>query len=220
MKNYIFGYGSLIEKNSRLRTVPSALNAFPVKIRGYARGWWSRTGNVGLSTTFLGCIKTGEIENFDVVNYVTGVLFEVTDNDLTVLDEREQGYKRINVNVDKIDDYANLIHENSKIWIYVNEFKDRIDIEEDIPSKQFPIVQSYVDICMNGCIEIEDLFPVAKRNKFATEFIKSTCYWSSYWVNDRIYPRRPFIAVPNASKIDFLLKENLPDSIFDNIYFE
>lgn len=34
----------------------------------------------------------------------------------------------------------------------------------------------------------------------------STPSGSQYWVNDRLYPRRPFIYQPNASRIDAALK--------------
>lgn len=82
-------------------------------------------------------------------------------------------------------------------------------------------MQSYVDVCISGCLEVEQLFPKAKSMEFASDFIKSTFYWCSYWVNDRIFPRRPFIYRPNAYEIDKLLKDNLPDkNIFTSIYFE
>jgi hypothetical protein len=40
---YIFGYGSLIERESRIATWPSAELAWPVVIKGIARGWFDQT---------------------------------------------------------------------------------------------------------------------------------------------------------------------------------
>jgi hypothetical protein len=40
---YIFGYGSPIERRSRMATWPSAEFAFPVVVRGVARGWFDQT---------------------------------------------------------------------------------------------------------------------------------------------------------------------------------
>ena len=39
-------------------------------------------------------------------------------------------------------------------------------------------------------------------------------------MNDRIYPRRAFIYVPNANKIDTLIKTVLGDDMFSSIQIE
>ena len=95
-----------------------------------------------------------------------------------------------------------------KVWIYVNNFK-KGERQQSLPSPQFPIVQSYVDICLTGCLQIEQGFP--ESGDFAREFIESTQEWSKYSENDRVNPRRPsFAGVPLASKIDHLLQKHLP----------
>lgn len=214
MKNYILGYGSLIEEESRLRTTPKSKVAFPVKVKGFKRGWFARTGTHGLSTTFLGVV-------YDLDSYVNGVIYEIDEEDLGLIDQREKGYKRAAINIDNIECYSGQLDSNSNIWIYTNQFSENRIPASQLPSKQYPIVQSYVDICINGCLEIEEQYPIAKNNDFAIEFIKSTVYWSHYWVNDRIFPRRPFIFKPRAIEIDRILKENLIDkTLFDKIYFE
>ena len=214
MKNYIFGYGSLIEEASRLRSTPNAKTAIPVKVSGFKRGWFSHTGAPGLSTTFLGCVSEAD-------SNTNGVIYEVSEEDLKLTDFREKGYNRIKINFENIAFYSKQIDANSAIWIYINQFPNNKIPTSGFPSKEFPIVQSYVDMCIEGCLEMEHLYPKAKEKNFTTEFINSTFYWSRFWVNDRIYPRRPFIYRPNAYKIDTLLKENLEDkSIFDAIYFE
>ncbi len=214
MKNYIFGYGSLIETESRLRTTPKAKVAFPVQVNGLKRGWFARTGVSGLTTTFLGCIPSPE-------NHTNGVIYKATEEDLKKTDEREKGYKRVKIEFKDIEDFSSQIEKDANVWVYVNKFADNKIPPSELPSKDFPIVQSYVDICVNGCIEIEELYPKAKQRNYAINFITSTHYWSKFWVNDRIYPRRPFIYRENAYQIDSLLKENLIDkSLFGSIYFE
>ena len=220
MKNYICGYGSLIEQESRTRTTPQAVAAFPVKVKGYVRGWWARTGGVGFSTTYLGCVASNAHSGFSA-DYLNGVIYEVSESELVATDQREQGYTRTLISNSAIEDYLGVLGAGDKVWIYLNKFPNNTIPTDVLPSPDFPIVQSYVDICVNGCLELETLYPVAKQKNFAVEFIKSTQIWSKHWANDRLYPRRPFIYCPNASTIDGLLSSNLTDkSIFKSIYIE
>ena len=99
------------------------------------------------------------------------------------------------------------------IWYYANT-------EKRYASAEFPIVQSYVDICLNGCLEIEATYPLARQARFAETFLKTCSDWSKYWVNDRIYPRRAFIYVPNASPIDGLIQGVLGEEVFSGIQIE
>ena len=46
-----------------------------------------------------------------------------------------------------------------------------------------------------------------------------TTGWSEHWVNDRIYPRRPFVHQPRAGEIDRLLSASLPE-LFGRIRLE
>ena len=54
---------------------------------------------------------------------------------------------------------------------------------------------------------------------FSEECILTTDGWSEHWVNDRLYPRRPFIFQKNAGTIDKLIHKMLPDE-FDAIRIE
>ncbi len=212
MKNYIFGYGSLIETESRLRAAPMAKVAFPAIARGFQRGWFARMPDTlaSISPTYLGCFpKEG--------SHTNGVIYEVTEEELEATDEREMGYKRIEVK--DFEEYYPIIETGDKVWIYVNTFPDVTPPPSTFPNKNYPIVQSYVDICINGCLEIENSFPKAKEDHFTIDFIRSTSQWSAHWANDRIYPRRPFMYRKNAFEIDAILKDNLPD-LYDKIYIE
>ena len=160
-----------------------------------------------MSTTYLGAVP-------DANSNCNGVIFQVSQQQLDAFDERETGYKR-----DRIDQKNVTMLNGTKsapegdIWFYANK-------EKRYASREFPIVQSYVDICLNGCLELEATYPMAKEAKFAETFLKTCSNWSEYWVNDRIYPRRAFIYVPNASKIDQLIKTVLGDEVFSKIQIE
>lgn len=196
---YIFGYGSLIEQASRLKSTPSALYVLPARARGYARGWWARTGAIGFSTTFLGAIP-------EKSSSINGVIYAVNENELHDTDEREIGYTRKDI-ASHLEILPLGFAPGGEIYIYLNKFEAG-EREKCVPTRDFPIVQSYVDICLTGCLQIEKGFPDAAG--FAREFIKTTQEWSKYWENDRVHPRRAFSTVPFFSKIDELLQTHLP----------
>jgi hypothetical protein len=50
-------------------------------------------------------------------------------------------------------------------------------------------------------------------------WVETTTDWSAFWINDRIYPRRPFIYQPKARQIDQLLNEVIPE-FFEKIKIE
>ena len=203
-QQFIFGYGSLVESQSRAMISPSALYAFPVNVLGIQRGWFGQVGGVSLSPTYLGAVS-------DPNSNCNGVIFKVSQQQLEVFDNHETGYKR-----ERIDRKNITMLDGSKsapegdIWFYAVT-------EKRFASPEFPIVQSYVDICLNGCLEIEAIYPLAKEAEFAETFLKTSTNWSKYWVNDRIYPRRAFIHLPNASKIDHLIQKALGEEMFSNI---
>ena len=206
-QQFIFGYGSLVESKSRAMTSPSALCASPANVVGIQRGWFGQVGGVSLSPTYLGAVA-------DASSNCNGVIFKVSQQQLEAFDKHETGYQR-----ERIDQSNITMLDGSKsapegdIWFYANT-------EKRDASPEFPIVQSYVDICLNGCLEIEATYPLAKEAEFAETFLKTSTNWSKYWVNDRIYPRRAFIYIPNASKIDALIKKVLGEEIFSSIEIE
>jgi hypothetical protein len=198
--NYIFGIGSLIEQASRMKTTPAAMYVLPARVKGFTRGWWARTGAVGFSTTFVGAIpaKSGSMN---------GVVYAVSDEELARTNKREAGYTPTDI-TGSVEILGGSFKPKGKVWIYVNKFKDERELKSSLPSAEFPIVQSYVDICLTGCLQIQQGFP--EVGDFAAEFIQSTQEWSKYWENDRAYPRRAPFAVPLAQDIDTLLKKHLP----------
>ncbi len=199
MTNYVFGYGSLLERASRTRTNPEALGAWPARVTGYQRGWFHQfADNVGSSCTYLGAVAAKG-------KTINGVVYRVADFEKTK--ERETGYTATPLETPEItmlDGGEPLkVGPDVKVYIFVSN-QDSISKTKE-PTAEFPMVESYVDICINGCLELEALYRTATG--FTQEFIRTTSGWNANWVNDRIYPRRPFIYAPSASAIDKALKE-------------
>jgi len=123
----------------------------------------------------------------------------VTLEDIIKTDQREKSYCRIKVNSNDLDFYGRKVKlENTNFWVYAANV-ERLQK----PTATHPIVQSYVDIFLNGCFQIQEEF---KLESFAKDCVETTKEWSEHWVNDRIHPRRPF-AIANAMKIDQLLSK-------------
>jgi hypothetical protein len=194
---YVFGYGSLIERASRTRTNPEAIYAWPARVSGYQRGWVHQFAEpVGSTCTFLGAIeKEGAAIN--------GVIFQVDDFEKTK--EREIGYtaKPLAAGAIEMLDGAGPWDPGRVVYIFLSN--DACISKTGGPTSAVPMVQSYVDMCINGCLEVEAQYRSARG--FVQEFIRTCTGWNSNWVNDRIYPRRPSTDVRNAGKIDRALQE-------------
>jgi hypothetical protein len=219
---YIVGYGSLMETASKQRSTPDARPNHPVMVKGYQREWNTRGDQIGFSTTYLGVTIDADATMNAAIYITTNVA------DITATDEREAYYCRDAVAIEAITMRSRCDHDaitmldgatmlsNSQAWVYYNKPDSRKE-----PNARWPIVQSYVDIFINGCIELERQVIDAYGNaSFAEQCVLTTNGWSEHWVNDRLYPRRPFIYRKNAGSIDKLLHDTLPEGVFDAIRIE
>ena len=205
LPQYIIGYGSLIDEQSKKRTDSTAEESLPALITGYRRSW-SVHGNLpGLNTTFL-AVSEDQASSFNGVIYKLSAPEQIEE-----YDKRESLYCRKELSSDQLNVYTIVLPTQKQMWIYIP-----IENPHLYPTQKFPIVQSYVDTFLRGCIHIEEHF---KIKNFAKDCIKSTDQWSMHWINDRVFPRRPSLFEPYASKIDILLKEMLPEQ-FKKITFE
>ena len=191
--NFIFGYGSLINAVSRFQTMPKSKDAIPVRISqecGYYRIWNFRGTTSKL--TALGIQKADDPISGLAMN---GVIYPVDCDDMSLCDQREAGYCRVEVpwelvtclSWEKLPDA-----QKTNLWMYVPEKPEQ-------PSIDYPILQSYVDVCITGCLEYGE--------EFAREFLETTLGWNQFWINDRLLPRRPWIHCPNYEDIDLLSAE-------------
>lgn len=203
---YVVGYGSLMQDESRRRTSPGAGPAHPVEVRGFRRGWFAKVDAPGFSTTYLGVVP-------DSAMRLNAVIYHVDAAELAATDRREASYCRVAVPLPDLRMLEKTPAEtpSGQAWIYANK-------PESIatPTARLPIVQSYVDIFLSGCLEQEQRFGI---EGFAEQCVTDTHDWSVHWINDRLYPRRPFIHQPNARQIDALLARRVPEA-FSQIRIE
>ena len=127
---YVFGYGSLMEKASRTRTDPESVLAWPARVTGYERGWFHQFAkHVGKSCTFLGAKgPAGATMN--------GVIYHVGDFEKTK--DRETGYTPALLKGDQIQmlDGAGP-WDRGQVYIFVS---NENCIKE--PTRDCPMVQS------------------------------------------------------------------------------
>lgn len=221
---FVVGYGSLMEEASKNRSVPKSGMNHPVRVTGYQRAWNARGGEIGFSTTYLGVDapknederRVGADSSAEPVMYAA-VYQDLSQAGIEGTDKRESLYCRYEVTSDEIeflDGWS--LPDASQVWIYALP----VGKEGDLPDERWPIVQSYVDIFITGCLDLAGLVR-DKSVDFAKECIHTTKGWSSHWVNDRLYPRRAFIYQPNAGTIDKLLHSTTPTSeLFGSIRIE
>ena len=177
-KNFIFGYGSLISKESREKTGISK-ESYIATLKEFQRTW-----NVKIKeakATALGIIKNKKYS-------CNGILFEIPEKELENFDKREKKYySRIEIDPKllKIQNFPNI--QNIKIWTYATKTPEK-------PTKNFPILLSYIDVILKGCLDTGE--------NFTEEFIKTTDGWE-FMLNDRKNPKYPR-AISNApiDKID------------------
>ena len=197
---YIVGYGSLMETSSKRSTEPNAGINLPALVTGFERSW--NTHGV-YPTTYLGVTRSNS------ASIVAAVYRDFLDEDGELAsDAREIDYCRAAVDPGSIRMLdGSTIPVSGEVWIYVTKPTSKAP-----PDAEHPIVQSYVDIFITGCIQLQSR--VSEQNMyFVEQCIRTTGGWSEHWVNDRIYPRRPFHYQPNAFVIDKYLNRFLPQFV-------
>lgn len=201
---YIVGYGSLIQNESKNKTYPHTGMNIPVIIDGYRRGWFQKGIPIGFSATFLGVVH-------DKKSQFNGVIFKLSAGGMAKYDEREMGYCRETISPKHIKILTRQTIPAGQFWIYVSQ-----PAKIAKASSKYPITQSYVDIFLSGCLEIQKNYHL---KNFTQDCVLTTHDWSTAWVNDRIYPRRALAYQPNAMEIDQILAEKMP-LIFNKIKLE
>jgi hypothetical protein len=194
---YIIGYGSLMQDESRMHTSPKSGPAHPVEVEGYRRGWFARASAAGPGSTFLGLQS-------QLKSHINAVVYQVAPAEIDLTDKRESLYCRVSVAMSDVKPLERgwAPERDAQLWIYQS-----LPGSVAAADAKNPIVQSYVDVFVSGCLEQEQR---AGLKGFSQECLATTDGWSEHWVNDRIYPRRPFIHQPSASQIDGLLSKQLP----------
>ncbi|CDZ78857.1 hypothetical protein BN59_03172 [Legionella massiliensis] len=196
LPQFVIGYGSLMHEDSKREDSFESGDNYPIYLTGFQRGWIEPGTDIGFSTTYLGVIKDAKAK-------INATYFKLNNSKAIYnYDKREDSYCRLEVSPKQIQALATKKLPHGQYWIYVS----RSSLAHS-PSQQKPIVQSYVDIFLSGCFQLEKKFHI---QNFARDCVRTTNYWSGFWVNDRLYPRTAFDNDPYVAKIDPLLAKELP----------
>ena len=215
--DYVFAFGSIIntkthspwlsadEQSGKNGTTLQGQRATVLASFGYRRGWNFRS-NTGF--TALGIQRAEEATD------INGVLFRIRHHMLPGFDNREVGYDRVEIDRKCIELNPPQVSENDKdhkmnahhvlldiqpgekIWVYVPQDSFCAEANED-----HPILQSYVDTVMQGCLEWGG-------TEMAMDFVKTTFNWSTYFLNDTPSSRRPWLFRKEYNTIDRILSQN------------
>lgn len=183
---YIFGYGSLMNSASRKLTGYTG-NSIPAIAHGFERHWSKIDDSYVVSPL---AVKQG-------TGQVNGVLVEVDELALQEFDRREAGYHRIQLDAHSIETLCGH-HVDKTVWIYVVE-------QTQPPCERSPIVMSYVDTVLAGCLEVSEAF--------AEHFIEHTLGWQHPLIDDRLQPvylRLAGVESHHRAQIDQLLEAKRP----------
>ena len=193
----VFGYGSLINAGSRKSTVPSATRAWPIDVKGLQRSWNAPAGPGEISTTFVGAFEKHD-------STLNGVAFFATDAEVKALIRRESGYSPKEFPLSRIRWWASrppVLPETILVFCFAGNRK---------PTQSYPIIQSYVDLCLSGCLAIDKSLS-SRDFEFSRTFLRGTSEWSTHWVNDRRQPLVSYRHRPQNSRIDALLSMEVPN---------
>lgn len=201
-QHWLFGYGSLMSHDSRLRFTNIDADAIPVQVQGWQRSW-SMCCPIENFTCVGGVpVNLAPEESIPQNSAVGGVIVPI-DAITDTLRKREQNYHFVALAKQDIKHFfahqqeaLHVLLEGGIIWIcQVNA--------PGVSNADYPVYQSYVDTCLAGCLE-------SGGEEFARKFILETGRWDSYWVNDRQvpqYPRAARIGKVLQSGIDELLQQ-------------
>jgi hypothetical protein len=160
---YIVGYGSVMQAGARASATPSAGPAHPVEVKGFRRGWYSRS-EPGAGGTYLSAVA-------DRQSRMNAVLYQVDVSDLASVDKRESAYCRIRISfrdVTFLEPHATPPGP-AQGWLYV-----AMPEAASATAGKLPIAKAEVAAFLSGCLEQEQRFGLPG---FAQECIASTAGW-------------------------------------------
>lgn len=161
----VFGFGSLINSQSRARTLGD-VPAWPVRVTGLQRGWYAPSSSI--RHTALGVVTDGSAA-------CNGVLALLPAARIAALDAREAQYDRVALEPGRVRPLG----EAPPAGTVVTYLPKRAEH----PSAEHPIIRSYVDVTLSGCLEYGE--------DFAREMIETTDAWNGHLEDERHAPRYP-----------------------------
>jgi len=158
MTIYIFGYGSIINlKYVTQIDIKRKRNVFPVMLDNHLRHWiYTQSKKI-----YVGLYK-------EISKKVNGILVEVDEVELDLLDKREKYYIRKEINKNDIIEKYDKVHINSSdiVYTYYSDPSKSIKWVFDFKSEQ---MKTYLFNILSGCVKISP--------KFFEDFLFTTKGW-------------------------------------------
>lgn len=196
-QHFVVGYGSLMSHDSRFRFSQINTRVQPVWVNGWERGW----------VTSCAKERFNSVGAYPNPNAKLNATLVPVSTITPELQQREQNYRFTEVPHQVISltqaptTEADVLSETNRYWICET-------LQQTQPDAAHPLLQSYIDTCLAGCVESGGL-------TFARSFIETTQFWhsnvqSEFWINDRKhikYPRAAQVTSEQAANFDELLQE-------------
>lgn len=194
--SYYFGYGSLVNRQTRDAAEPW----FEATLNGWIRQWahqakrpWSLQNSRGSGVCAVTVI---EREN----SSIDGVLVPIASADLPQLDEREAGYHRVMLPMSAFTFHRQPggLTEDSQVTVYVSN-----ENNNEWANRDTPLITSYVHCVMAG---FEDVYGADGLERF----MLTTEGWSLPLLDDRhqpLYPRAVALNTQRQSRFDRYLQD-------------
>ena len=196
MTDYVFGYGSILDDFDPDDPNVSLCNLSSTYQRSFC--FRSTTGftAAGLTpstttTTMCGVLFPVGLRQ-QRTDSTTNAFIAHSTTSLHALDLREKGYKRMQIDTHSLSTCGCLDVARDRCWIYV-------PIEPLEATKDFPICQTYVDTILRGCLKWGN-------TKLATQWVQETHGWSTFFLNDALMSRRPWLHRSKYAEIDSVLE--------------
>ncbi|WP_442497804.1 gamma-glutamylcyclotransferase family protein [Methylobacter sp. sgz302048] len=155
----IFAYGSLINQQSLTRTVPEARNITPVKTRGLQRVF-NLASTYRYDEQHQAAVCVLNAEDAEPEQVMNGTCFEMDEQSLDRLLEREKGYDFCRITACHYHDEADIFD--------AYYFKAR-DFEPYRYLSASKAQAHYLNLCLSGCAVF--------GQPFVDDFIGSTSFW-------------------------------------------
>jgi hypothetical protein len=149
MKNYIFGYGSLINLESASRTLKRTLerqDVFTVHLKGYLRCWnlfddvFSNAKSKDVKAVFLNIVKSES-------SVINGIILPVNEHELDYFKTREKNYDCVDVSQQIVNSDDKKIIGKIKVYTFVGKPSC---LTENSPDFDYFIFQKYINIVEKG----------------------------------------------------------------------
>jgi tetratricopeptide (TPR) repeat protein len=221
VEDYIFGFGSIINSESRASSGAKGCAATAELLPSFG---WTRSWNFRKDTGFT-ALGLQRASPDGVRAGVCGVVFAVEEH-MSVFDEREVGYRRVRVPASELalrtwgtpadpsclaspEQVAmlqrSLDNGDAVVWTYIPEQECTFEADND-----HPICQTYVDAVLGGCLD-------CGGEEMAVEMVTSTVGWSEHFLNDVPMSRRPWLhRRSDYGTIDRLLEEHSEITLVDH----